>query len=53
MLHLIGEERLDPYHHPMADTKLMDFEPEPVMIDFIEGLAEIHGYDVSLVKGVI
>ena len=40
----------------MADTKSMEFEQEPLMSDFIEDLAEIHDYDISmasLVKDVI
>ena len=40
----------------MADTKSMEFEQEPLMIDFIEGFTEIHDYDGSLaflVKGII
>ena len=41
---------------PLVDNKSMEFEQEPLMINFIRDLAEIHDYDVSLaslVKGVI
>ena len=37
----------------MVDTESMEFVQEPLMINFIKGLVEIHDYDVSLASPVM
>ena len=44
----VRKEWLDPCDHPTINTQPMECQQEPLMINLIKCLAEVHDYDIRL-----